>query len=304
MRFGRFASFPIRLGGGRSEAERIYEGMRTGRGERFSKDDDADENITLRCQARQIAIASSYQRRGAYQAQPTLATDCLPDWERRLGVVRNPRDNEYARRRLLDAILAGNGPPDSDSISTALSRAVGETVTVVTAEAPSLKTRDTVLHTPTTPLTAISGGRLNDGTHHVVVAWETPTHIVLNAAVTQNVDLVTGQGIRTGAFPLSLVTDAYAVHFYMSVAAGSTSLAWVATTTGGAVDIYDYPSNPGDPALHHVTAIVSASVLADQGKRQKIHEVLGSMLPAWTDYDIATSSPFLLDESHLGEDAL
>jgi hypothetical protein len=302
MRFGRFGTFPIRFGGGKAEAQRIYEGMRDGRGERFATDDDTDDNKTLRCTARQIAIAASYQRRGAHQAHATLATDLLPDWERRLGVVANPRDNAYARRRLLGAILAGNGPPDSDTIAAALESALGESVALVTGTAPALKSALTTIYTPSVSLAAIagSGSSLLAGQHSIVVAWETATGIYANQ-VTQSVTIAAGNGVRTPAFPLSQVSGAIAVHFYMSAAAGSSSLAWVATTNGAAVDLYDYPGNPGTPGLHHVSVIVSDAVANDRGQRAKIHEVIGTMLPAWTTYNIATSSPFELGVSLLGE---
>lgn len=302
MRFGLFGRFPLRFGGGRPEAQRIYEAMRDNRGERFGKADDGDENRTLRCAARAIAVAASYQRRGANQSHVSLATDSLPKWERLLGIPRDPRDTDADRRALGTAILAGNGQPTYDQIVTALRSALGETVSIVAATPTRKAAGATVAYNLTGSL--ITGSDFTAGLHFFGCAFETATEMRVASAVSAS--LTAGQGIRTNPVPLSTVTGAIRVHYYVSTSAGvaGTSMAWVASNTGEAIDLLRYPRNPGTPGLHHLAIVVSAAAWADSVKRARAHAVLGPMLPSWVTYDLVLSSPFLLGVSLLGEGAL
>lgn len=299
MRLGLFARFPLRLGGGRPEAQRIYESMRDNRGERFGKDDDGDENRVLRCTARQIAIAASYQRRGFNQAHASLATDMLAKWERLLAVPRDPNDTDATRRRLCVGVLAGNGPPEYTQIVSALESALGETVSIVAATQTQKAAGAVVAYNVTGSI--ITGSSFRAGLHAIGVAFETATEMRVASTVTTT--LTAGQGMRTNPVPLSTVTGAVRVHYYASVAPGTTSMAWIASNTGEAIDILAYPRNVGAPGLHHLAIVMSDAAWSDLGKRARAHAVLGPMLPAWTTYDLVTSSPFLLGSSPLDKGA-
>lgn len=307
MRFGLFARFPLRFGGGRPEAQRIYESMRDNRGERFSKADDGDENRVLRCMARAIAVASSYQRRGANQAHASLATDELPKWEVLLGLPRDPRDTDADRRALCEGVLAGNGSPTYDQIVSALESAIGETVSIVAARAPAPVTGSS------TPITSIgltevagAGSRLLTGDHAV--------HVYFVDADGQSTfgdeevaTIATGSAIRVGALPVAALGYDHA-DIYLSTSEGAAAdgaylCAYVASTRGDAVTLYDYPRNVGAPGLHHLAIVVSEPAWADVSKRARAHAVLGPMLPAWTTYDLVTESPFLLGSSPLDKGA-
>lgn len=299
MRFGRFGRFPIKLGGGRPEAQRIYESMRDNRGEAYSRDDGGDDNKSLVCVAFAIARASSYQRRGANQAHVTLATDLLPRWERFLGVPRDIRDTDAERRGACAAVLAGNGPPEYDRIVAALRLAVGETVSIVAARAPARVSGGAVLGTLTLREIAGAGSRLRAGLHYVNVAYLLADGTV-NTGGSSSITIAAGSAIAVDPVPLG---GADQVQFFMSVSAGEGQSALVATNRGEAVRLYDYPSNPGTPGLHHLGILVSRAAWASAIKRARIHAVLGTMLPGHVTYDIVTSSPFLLGTSLLGEGA-
>lgn len=302
MILGGFGRLPQPMGGGKPEALRIYEGMRDNRGERYSKSDSGDENRALRCAARRLAIAASYQRRGALQAFPGHSTDFLPAWEQRLGVVPDPRDTPGERRALLEAILAGNGQPDYDHIVGALEKALGETVSVVAATALPRTTGTNVSLDYFAATIASTASRFRAGVHHLSAAFEIPTaggnsveyRLVERPLGALTLTLTAGEGIRIGPVPLASAAGAVRVHHYLSVAPNSASMAWIASTDGSAVDVYDYPSNPGEPGLHNLGIVVSAATWANKVKRSKIHAVLGPMLPAWVEYEIITSSPFIL----------
>lgn len=299
MRFGLFARFPLRFGGGRPEAQRIYESMRDNRGERLKRADDGDENRTLRCAARAIARAASYQRRGQKQAWPTTATDEMPKWERLLGVPTDPRDTMAQRGAACAAVLAGNGPPEYDQIVTAMRLATGETPILVAAT----RTRKTpgALVAYAYDGDIFTGTRLLAGTHYYSIAFETATE--MRAVLGAGVALTAGQGLRLKPIPLSTVAGAIRVHYYLSVAPDSTARAWVGSNTGESVEFFDYPVNPGTPDLHHMAIVVSLAVWSDTTKRARIHAVLGTMLPATVTYDITTETPFVLGETLLGQGA-
>ena len=313
MRLGQFGRLPQPLGGGKPEAQRLYEAMRDNRGERYTRSDGGDENRALRCTARRLAVAASFQRRGALQAFPSLATDMLPEWEQRLGVTPDPLDTSGQRRSLLDGILAGNGAPDYDHIVAALSKALdGETVSVVAARG-TLRTAgaDVVVTYAQAYLASAvpSSSRLLAGNHYLSAAYEIPSTTggasVFRAIVRPLGALVlnlagSGYRINVGPVPLAMAAGATRVHYFMSVSNNSPSMAWVASSDGSAVDIYDYPSNIGTPGLHNLGIVVSAATWASKVKRSKIHAVIGPMLPAWVEYDILTESPFLLGTTPLG----
>lgn len=299
MRFGLFARFPLRFGGGRPEAQRIYESMRDNRGERFSKDDDGDENRVLRCMARAISIASSYQRRGANQAHASLATDELPKWEVLLGVPRDPRDTDADRRALCEGVLAGNGSPTYDQIVSALESAIGETVTLIAARPTGAVGTLDLPGTTSIREEPSAGSRLAAGDYSVIAVHVTGAFQVVYPTPA-TVTIAAGSAIVHEARDLA---GADHIDLYMSVAAGSDSLAYVASTRGDAVYLYDYPRNIGTPGLHHLAIVVSDAAWADASKRARAHAVLGPMLPAWTTYDLVTESPFLLGSSPLDKGA-
>lgn len=299
MRLGLFGRLPARLGGGRPEAQRIYESMRDNRGERFAKDDGGDENRTLRCAARAIARAASYQRRGQKQAWPTTATDEMEKWERLLGVPTDVRDTMAQRGAACAAVLAGNGPPEHDQIAAALTLATGEVPRIATATRPRKAEGAVVAYAYDGNI--FTGTRLLAGTHYYSIAFETATE--MRAVLGAGVALTAGQGLRLKPIPLSTVAGAIRVHYYLSVAPGSTARAWVGSNTGESLEFFDYPTNPGPPDLHHIAIVVTLATWSDVTKRARIHAVLGTMLPATVTYDIVTETPFVLGVSPLGQGA-
>lgn len=300
MRLGLWCRLPTPLGGGKSEAERIYADMRDGRGEFFSTDDSGEENRSLRAAARQIANAASAQRRGAFQAIADLSTDELATWERLLGLT--PAGTDAERRALCAAAVMGNGPPDYDRIVAALERAIGESVTVIATTPPGGPFTVTASGSAPGPRVAFgTGSALRAGTHSIALV----RHVGADRFVTP---------ASSGAFPspgasvfvdITTMDGADAIEVLFSVAPDSASLAVAARATSiGTVEIRGYPSSTSAPGLHHLAIIVSPAAMADTRKLARIHAVLGPMLSAWTTYAIAASSPFILDSSELGKGAL
>jgi hypothetical protein len=302
MEWGLYGTWPMDWGGATPDARLAYESMRDGRGERFSKVDTADENCVLRAAAFAIADAKSFQQRGELQTYPQTSTDMLPEWERILGAPNDPRATVWQRQALLDAILAGNGEPTHDNIIAALAKALdGEVVSLVTATKSTLTPLD-VDSIPVPIVTTHAGyGRLRAGQHTLGFAFETTDGKIRALGTVVNITVADGDSIVIGAYPLSLVTNAIRTHFFLSVTQGSPSLAYVASSSGLAVEVADYPGNPGTPGLHHIGIVVSEATFADKNKRARMHRVLGTMLSAATTYDFITSSPFILDESPLGK---
>lgn len=289
-RLGLWGRFPLRVGGKKPSAQRIYEAMRDGRGDTYSKDDSALANRELRCYARALAISGSYQRRGAWQAHPGMATDLLPDWERRLGIVPDPTDTLAARRSACESVIAGNGFPSYDNIIRSLELAIGETPSIIAATAAARTAVDAAPARPSPSAIALTTGSLQPGDHTVRVAWEQADG---SYEVCQHTTTVTvGGGGALLVAPVDL-SGAVRVHYYLSVSRYSSSLAYVASNSGGAIVLGDYPRNLGAPGLHHLGIVVALATATDRTKLAKIHRVLGPMLPADVTYSVITESPFL-----------
>lgn len=297
MRLGLFGRFPLRMGGGKPQAQAIYEAMRDGRGSTYSRDDSALANLELRAYARAMAIAASYQRRGAWQAHPGKATDLLREWERRLGVTPDPSDTLGDRRGALEGVLAGNGFPSYDNIVRALDLAIGETVAIVAGTAATRVAVNAALAVASPAATAGTDGALQPGDHTLRVAWELADGSYTVCQNTTTVTVAGGGALHVSPAPLGAVVGAVRCHYYLSVTRNSASLAWVATGDGGAIVLGNYPRNPGTPGLHHLGIVVAAATAASSNKRAKIHKVLGPMLPAHVTYSIVTESPFILGPS-------
>jgi hypothetical protein len=306
MEWGLFGTWPMEWGGATPEARLIYESMRDGRGERFSKDDSADENCVLRAYSFAIADAKDYQQRGALQVFPQIATDMLPEWERLLGATNDPRANIWQRQGLLEAILSGNGEPSYDNIVSALAKVLdGEIVSLVAMTPPASLIHDSVDSIPVPTVTRNANrGMFRTGEHTVGFAFETSDGKIRVVGSTHHLTIFDGNSITVGQYPLSLVANAIRTHYFLSVKPGSSSLAWVASTPGTAIEITDYPGNPGTPGLYHISVVVRETTWADKAKRARMHQVLGPMLSAATTYDFITESPFLLDDSPLGKAGL
>lgn len=304
-RFGLWGRFPMVMGGGKPRAQSIYESMLTSRGVgRYSLDYDAIVNVDLQATAHQIDCAVAAQERGALQAFPVLATDYLTTWERGLGRTPDPTETEGQRRQMLDAILASNGAAEPQNIIDALAKALeGEEVTLVYARAPSPEFEATIALSPLPILTESTGG-LSKGTHSVSFAFETADGMITATRNAASITIASDDAsIIVSPVPLSTVTGATMVHYYLSVSAGSSLRSYVATTNGSAVKLSRYPVTPDIMPLHHIGVQVSLATFNNAVKRLKIDQVLGPMLSAWTTYEIITSSPFEVSVSELDRGA-
>jgi len=297
---GHFGRMPLRMGGGRSRAQAIYESLRDGIGTAFSRDSGTRANAELRADAFAIARAQSAQERGGLQSLPDLASDRLDDWERALQAPVDPADPPHVRAAVCSGILKGNSFPERDAIAAAVSTALaGESVTVIVAVQNPKSWSTSFVATPV--CVAVAGGNLAAGAHYVNVATEDASGNVEQNTTPTLITTTAGQSIVVSGVTNPGVT----VRFYLSTKAGSQQLALAASNFGGTpITLADYPSNPPLPGLHHVTVLVSAATASDTTRRAKVHAVLGAMLSAWTTYDIAAASPFILGSSLLGRSAL
>ena len=288
---GGWGGLPLRMGGGKSQAQGIYESLRDGAGTAFSRDDYTRANRERRCMALAIARAAAAQERGGMQSLPDLATDRLPDWERALQAPTDPSQPRHVRAAVCMGILRGNGPAERDNIAAAVSMALGgESVSVLVSTARS-KTF-TYGQSPTSASAATGAGSLLAGTHYLYIATEDTSGVV--TLMRSPTVLTVGNGDAIRVDPLSFGAG-LTVHYYLSTAAGSTDVALVASQYGGAsILLTSYPTDPPMPALHHLAVLVSAATATSASKVAAIHAVLGVMLPAWTTYSIITSSPFVL----------
>lgn len=302
MRWGRYARWPMKWGGGIPLAKRTYLALRDARGTYYSSDDSAIANQELACLAFALARGQRAQMRGALQAFPGLATDCLTDWEQRLGRVPDPREYDWQRRNFLEGIIAGTLPPSYDNIVAAVSKVLdGEAVSLVTARA-KIRTTAAAPFTlsPLPALTEVLGGGLPINSLYAIgLAAEDAAGKVTwigNAGAGLTITLGSGGSIRVNQSNLAnFPAGTDRVHYYLSVKAGDTSnLAYVATNRGESIVLSALPANPGVGGLHHVSVVVSEATWLDLVKRTKINELLGRMLSAWTTFDTITSSPFLV----------
>lgn len=302
MRFGGGCTFPFAFGGGQSAAEDLQDALNASMGSAYTRDEDSDFQAEQRAKAASIARAEAYQARAAWQAFPEEASISLPEWERVYGVTPAPNESDDARRALLTALEAGDGDLTEASMVRALETALGEDVSIVTARAP-LRTISASLTTESEPSVSVAsgGGALDAGAHYVACSWHDGDEVIA-VSVAASVTLAGDDAILVA--PVGLVAGATRVDYYLSVAAGSSSYAYVASGNGGAIVLAQYPRNPATPGLHHHAIVVSAATAADPHKRAKIHAILGPWLPAHVTLDIVASSPFVLGTSQLGLGAL
>lgn len=296
MRWGRWARWPIHWGGGETEAQRIYRALLLGRGQGvYSVDDDsAVANRELRCVARALARAKRDQARGAISFFPHLATDMLPEWERRLGRVPDPRESTWERQAFLLALTSASANPDVLSLQDALSVALGEEVLVIPARPTSKVFGAPVALASLPTLTSLYGG---SGTFWVGLAGETADGTIYWASNTGKGSAlsVVGLGVRVGPVPLSLwPAGVEKVHYYLSVSVDRDDVAYVATGDGSTIDLTAAPETPNASVLHHLGILVSKASFDDTVKRQKIDAILGPMLTSWVTWDVIASTPFYL----------
>lgn len=90
---------PFRIGGGPTPSSKAYRVLRQAVGKGGSAADDRGiEGLWRRSEAKGAAAATSATRRALLQAFPHLATDLLPYYERRLGIVPPTGATEAERR--------------------------------------------------------------------------------------------------------------------------------------------------------------------------------------------------------------
>lgn len=283
---------PLRMGGGPSTAEAVYTSLRDGMGSAYSRDDTTRANRENRAKARAVARAAAAQERGGVQNLPDLASDRLPDWERALQAPIDPSSPPHVRALTCTGILRGNGQPERDTIAAAVTTALGgESVYVIATKAKTKTFGAGTFFSPTVT-EVLGGGALSAGLHYLYGAHESAAGVVTLDTVPKTITISASSSILVGP----VLVPGETVHYYLSTAAGSTSVAWVASQYGGAspVALGSYPSNAPASGLHHLAVVVSAATSADTIRRAKIHAVLGTMLPSWVTYSIITGSPFVL----------
>ncbi len=96
---GSLNPLPFRVGGGQTPSSRAYNVIRQAVGKGGSAENDLGiDGLWRRARAKGLAAATSPTRRALLQAFPHLATDSIPYYERRYGLVAGAEDNETQRR--------------------------------------------------------------------------------------------------------------------------------------------------------------------------------------------------------------
>lgn len=100
---GSLNPLPFRVGGGPTPSSRAYQVIRQAVGKGGSAENDLGiDGLWRRSRAKGLAAATSSTRRALLQAFPHLATDSLPYWERRYGLIPAVDATEANRR---DAVV-------------------------------------------------------------------------------------------------------------------------------------------------------------------------------------------------------
>jgi hypothetical protein len=276
------------MGGGVSNAVDMYQSLKRGRGDRhYSTDDNAISNKELAAMALALDRARAYQAAGYMQSVPESAAYNYPRWMEILGITLSSDATISEIKRQIVGVRKGNGIPMAVNIERALTAALGEPVTIITAQqAVRVKTTGVILTFD--PLSDGGSGSLENGTYYLFAAAASNTHV-------SNYTVLGGFTATNGAILVGNVDvpSGYDwIEYHMSVEAGSTVAAPIHKGNGSPFVISHLPRNNDGPGLHHISALVSN--VTDDVKRT-IHNVLGTMLPSWTTYDVIDSSPFILD---------
>lgn len=100
---------PLRLGGGESRVQTIYEALNDGLGTTYDTSDDSPVTAETSADARSIAALWSANARLANQWDPRRVTDFLPRWEKIFGIAPRSTDSDNTRRGRLVAKFAALG---------------------------------------------------------------------------------------------------------------------------------------------------------------------------------------------------
>ena len=96
---GSLNPLPFRVGGGPTPSSKAYATIRQAVGKGGSAENDRGiDGLWRRSRAKGLAAATSSTRRALMQAFPQIATDALPYYERRVGLIPGPDDTEPQRR--------------------------------------------------------------------------------------------------------------------------------------------------------------------------------------------------------------
>ena len=122
MPLGWTNALPLELGGGPTDAERIYEALRRAMGRGGVGPEGGLEDLWRQCKARVIADAGVGLEAAAMQAFPDRATALLETWEELLRLAPAPAATETERRAAAAAALTGKGAADWPSLRDAVER--------------------------------------------------------------------------------------------------------------------------------------------------------------------------------------
>ena len=115
MPLGWSNALPLELGGGPTDAARIYTALRRAMGQGGAGPEGGIEDLWRQCKARAIADAGLGLEAAVLQAFPGEATELLETWEELLGV--QPAATVVERQDAAAAALAGKGAADAPSLT-------------------------------------------------------------------------------------------------------------------------------------------------------------------------------------------
>lgn len=99
---GGMADLPLRLGGGPTASEAVYQVIRKAAGKGGSAEDDTQiEGLWRMSEAKGLATATSDVPRALLQSNPLFATDTIPYYERILGIIPPEGASDTERRAVI-----------------------------------------------------------------------------------------------------------------------------------------------------------------------------------------------------------
>jgi uncharacterized protein YmfQ (DUF2313 family) len=131
MPFGRFGSFPFRMGGGKPLARTIYESLNRELGTGYDTSEESTVTAETAAEARCLAIAWRQNERASFQHDPNRVTDFLARWETIFGLKPKATDSLSTRRAQVAAKWATMMNPDPAGVYTVCSVALGSLLVAV-----------------------------------------------------------------------------------------------------------------------------------------------------------------------------
>ncbi len=125
MPFGRFGSFPFRLGGGEPLSRKLYRDLNGAIGTAYDTSSSSTVTAETAAEARAIAAAWRANERAANQLDSDRMTDFVSRWESILRLTPSSSDTLTTRRARVKAKRSALGSPDRSAINTVCLSALG-----------------------------------------------------------------------------------------------------------------------------------------------------------------------------------